>query len=226
MCYVLGVGRSGYYDWLHHNPGKQELANKQLDVKIHAVYVEHKKRYGAPRITKALKAQDESCSHTRVARRMKAMNLRAVAKKKFKVTTDSGHSKPVFDNILNRDFNTTSINQKYACDITYIHAAEGWMYLAIIIDLYSRAIIGWSMDKRMKKKLVCDALMMALIRRKFPKGVIVHSDRGSQYCSKKYRGLLKENQLIGSMSRKGNCWDNAIAESFFHTFKAEHFSIY
>lgn len=221
LCDVLGVSRSGYYDWLHDKPGKREIANRRLDVKIKAIFTQNKQRYGSPRITKALKAQNESCSDTRVARRMKAMNLKAVARKKFKITTDSNHTNPVFDNILNRDFNATSINQKWVSDITYIHTDEGWMYLAVVLDVYSRAVIGWSINKRMKKKLVCDALMMALFKRKFPKNVIVHSDRGSQYCSNQYRKIIKNYKLIGSMSRKGNCWDNAIAESFFHTLKVE-----
>lgn len=128
---------------------------------------------------------------------------------------------PVYRNILNRDFSTTAINQKWACDITYVHTEEGWLYLAVVIDLYSRAVIGWSMSRRMKKVLVCDALMIALFKRKFPRNVIVYSDRGSQYCSIKYQNILKDYRLIGSMSRKGNGWDNAIAESFFHTLKVE-----
>ncbi|PJB10999.1 MAG: IS3 family transposase, partial [Gammaproteobacteria bacterium CG_4_9_14_3_um_filter_38_9] len=145
----------------------------------------------------------------------------AIAKHKFKVTTDSAHALPVFKNILNRDFNMTKINQKWCCDIIYIRTDEGWLYLAVVIDLYSRAVISWSMNQRINKALVCDALTMALFRRKFPKDVIVHSDRGSQYCSAVYQDLLQNNRLIGSMSRKGNCWDNAIAESFFHTLKIE-----
>ena len=185
------------------------------------IYNQHKKRYSAPRITRALQAKNESCSRTRVARRMKEMGLVALAKKKYKVTTDSEHNLPVYKNILNREFSSTAINQKWACDITYIRTTEGWLYLAVVIDLYSRAVIGWSMSKRMKKSLVCDALMMALFKRKFPKNVIVHSDRGSQYCSNKYINILKDYRLIGSMSRKANCWDNAIAESFFHTLKVE-----
>lgn len=185
------------------------------------VYKKHKQRYGAPRITRALHAESVSCSHTRVERRMKAMKLKAIAKRKFKVTTDSTHNKPAFENVLGRDFSTTAINQKWVGDITFVHTVEGWLYLAVIIDVHSRSIIGWSMSRRMKKQLVCDALLMALFKRKFPKNVIVHSDRGSQYCSKKYRSILKNNCLIGSMSRKGNCWDNAIAESFFHTLKVE-----
>jgi len=159
---------------------------------------------------------------------MKKMGLKAIAKRKFKVTTDSEHNRPVFKNVLNRDFSTTAVNQKWVGDITYVSTDEGWLYLAVIIDLHSRAVIGWSMSKRMKKDLVCDALLMALFKRKFPKDVVMHTDRGSQYCSKKYRAIIKNNKLNGSMSRKGNCWDNAIAESFFHTLKTEliHLSRY
>lgn len=142
------------------------------------------------------------------------MNLRAVAKKKFKITTDSEHNKPIYENVLNRDFSTTTLNQKWTSDISYIRTDEGWMYLAVVIDLHSRAVIGWSMDCRMTQSLVYNALMMALFKRKFPKGVIIHSDRGSQYCSHRYRKIIKNNNLIGSMSRKGNCWDNALTKTF------------
>lgn len=221
MCELLRVSRSGFYAWIMRKPSKRDQANQLLDVKIKSVFAQHHKRYGVPRITRELKKQNELCSQTRVARRMKAMKIQAIAKHKFKVTTDSEHALPVFKNILNRDFATTKINQKWCCDITYIRTGEGWLYLAVVIDLYSRAVIGWSMNQRMNKALVCDALLMALFRRKFPKDVIVHSDRGSQYCSIRYQNLLQNNRLIGSMSRKGNCWDNAIAESFFHTLKVE-----
>lgn len=221
MCECLGVSRSGYYAYLNHQPSNRALSNNQLDKKIKEIYMAHKKRYGAPRITKELLAKGVACSHTRVERRMQAMGLYAIAKKKFKVTTDSNHKSPVFDNVLNRDFTTTAINQKWVSDITYIPTTEGWLYLAVVIDIHSRAIIGWAMSNRMKKQLVCDALTMALFKRKFPKNIIVHSDRGSQYCSYKYRNIINTNKLTGSMSRRGNCWDNAIAESFFHTLKVE-----
>lgn len=152
---------------------------------------------------------------------MKHLGLRAVAKKKFKATTDSRHNKPIYANVLSRDLSTVRINQKWVSDITYVATKEGWLYLAVVIDVHSRAVIGWAMDRNMKKQLVCDALLMALFKHKFPQGVIVHSDRGSQYASEKYRNILSSNQLIGSMSRRGNCWDNAVAESFFHTLKVE-----
>lgn len=139
----------------------------------------------------------------------------------FDRTTDSNHNFAVAENILNRDFTTTSVNQKWVGDITYIHTEEGWLYLAVIIDLFSRSVIGWSMSSTIDKNLVCDALMMALWRRGFPKSVIVYSDRGSQYCSNKYQNIIKNYKLICSMSRRGNCWYNSIAESFFKTIKSE-----
>jgi transposase InsO family protein len=221
MCEVLGVCKSAYYGWLKHVPCKREQQNRVLDVTIKTLFMEHKGRYGAPRMTLALNKIAISCSKQRVANRMKVLNLRAKAKKKFRVTTDSEHSHPVFENILDRDFSANAINQKWAGDITYISTKEGWLYLAVVIDLFSRSVIGWSMSKSLKKNLVCDSLTMALFRRKFPKKVIVHSDRGSQYCSKDYKKILQQNDLIGSMSRKGNCWDNAASESFFHTLKVE-----
>jgi len=220
-CDVLEVGRSGYYDWLQHRPGKQEIANRRLDAKITALYTENNRRYGAPRIFRALNNNGEACSRNRVTRRLKALGLQAVGKRKFKATTDSNHSKPLYDNVLKRDFTTSHINEKWCGDITYIRTSEGWMYCAVVIDLQSRAVVGWSMDKRMKKALVCNALIMALKSQGFPKRLIMHTDRGSQYCSKRYRKMIVTYKLIGSMSRKGNCWDNAIAESFFHTLKVE-----
>lgn len=221
MCNVLKASRSGFYSWVKTGCNRQEKANQKLDVNIRAIFNEHRGRYGSPRITKALKAININCSRNRVARRMRAINLKALAKRKFKVTTDSAHKLPVFENILARDFSAQGVNQKWASDITYISTKEGWLYLAVIIDLFSRAIIGWSMSTHLKKELVCSALTMALFRRKFPKGVIVHSDRGSQYCSYEYRKIINQNNLIGSMSRKGNCWDNAPSESMFHTLKVE-----
>jgi len=156
-----------------------------------------------------------------IAKRMMALNLVAKARKKFKVTTDSCHKKPVAPNILEQDFTATKANQKWLSDITYISTQEGWLYLCVFIDLFSRSIVGWSMSKSLKAELVTNALTMALYKRKFPKGVIIHSDRGSQYCSDKYQNMLKANKLICSMSSKGCCYDNAAMESFFHTLKVE-----
>jgi putative transposase len=173
------------------------------------------------RITDELQASGFICGRNRVARRMKHLEIKAKTKKKFQVTTDSKHHLPVAPNLLNRDFTATAPNQKWCRDISYIWTDEVWMYLAVVIDLYSRAVIGWSMQSTMSRQLVCDALMMALWRRGFPHGVLVHSDRGSQYCSHEYQNMLKQYQLICSMSRKGNCWDNSVAEIFFNSIKTE-----
>lgn len=218
---MLCIERSGYYAWLKRMPGKRECANKLLDQKIIPLFKKHHQRYGAPRLTDELKEIGAKCSKNRVARRMRHLNLKAKAKKKFKVTTDSKHNLPVAPNLLNRQFYADKPNQKYVGDISYIWTDEGWIYLAVVIDLYSRAVIGWSIQPTMSRQLVCDALMMAIWRREFPRDVLFHSDRGSQYCSGDYQKLLKEHGFICSMSRKGNCWDNGVAESFFHTLKVE-----
>ena len=152
---------------------------------------------------------------------MSRQSLVAKAARKFKVTTDSHHKHPVAPNLLEQNFTATAPNLKWAGDITYLYTSEGWLYLAVIIDLYSRTVVGWSMASRMTSELVCDALKMALFRRCFPTGVIIHSDRGSQYCANDYRALEQKHQLVQSMNRKGNCWDNACVESFFHSLKVE-----
>lgn len=218
---MLSIERSGYYAWLKRKLGKRAISNQELDQKIIAIFNTHKSRYGAKRIADELRDNGETCSKNRVAKRMKQLVLHAKAKKKFKVTTDSKHNLPVAANLLNRDFTATVPNQKWVGDISYVWTDEGWMYLAVVIDLYSRAVIGWSIQSTMSRQLVCDALMMALWRRGFPRGVLFHSDRGSQYCSSDYQKMLKSFGFICSMSRKGNCWDNAVAESFFHSLKTE-----
>jgi len=162
-----------------------------------------------------------SAGKNRVHRLMKKNDIAAKTKRKFKVTTDSNHTEPVYANLLDRDFSAVSPNLRWVSDITYIHTREGWLYLAVIMDLYSRKIIGWSMDARIKESLTLDALRMALFRRKVRNGLLLHSDRGSQYASTSYQALLSKNRIICSMSRKGNCWDNAAMESFFHTLKTE-----
>jgi putative transposase len=218
---MLSIERSGFYAWLKRKPRQRTKSNEALDKKILVIFNAHQGRYGAQRITDELRDEGECCSKNRVARRMKHLGLRAKAKKKFKMTTDSNHHLPVAPNLLNRDFNATAPNQKWVGDISYIWTDEGWLYLAVIIDLYSRAIIGWSIQSTMSRQLVCDALTMALSRRGFPRQVLCHSDRGSQYCSDDYQKTLKAYGLICSMSRKGNCWDNAVAESFFNSLKTE-----
>jgi transposase InsO family protein len=197
MCNLLNLSKSSYYAWIRSKSNSFMRANKKLDVHIKAVFNEHHGRYGSPRITRALKALKINCSKNRIAKRMQILKIQALAKRKFKITTDSDHSLLVYDNIIGRDFNAHAINKKWVGDITYISTKEGWLYLAVVIDLFSRAIIGWSMSTHLKKDMVWEALTMALFRRKFPKEVIVHSDRGSQYCSYEYRKLINKNNLIG-----------------------------
>ncbi len=221
MCGVLGVSRSGFYDWRARVPSQRLLLNRDLDERIRKIFSRHKQRYGAPRVVKDLHDEGFECSENRVARRMRVLGLKAIQAKKFKVTTDSNHSRPVAPDLIEQDFSAAAPNQKWVSDITYVWTDEGWLYLAVVMDLYSRAIVGWSMNRRMTQQLVCDALSMALFRRHFPKGTIIHSDRGSQYCSKRYQRLIKNNGLHCSMGRRATCYDNAAMESFFHTLKVE-----
>ena len=222
MCACFGVSRSGYYAWLQHKPSQRTEQRRQLDNHVKALFERHQCRYGAKRIQQQIQQDNQQYYNLKtVAASLQRQRLVAKAARKFKATTHSKHNLPVFDNLLNQDFSTTAPNQKWVGDITYLGTEVGWLYLAVILDLYSRQVIGWSMSERMTADLVCDALQMAIFKRKRPKGVIVHSDRGSQYCSHAYRGLLEKYQLQGSMSAKGNCYDNACAESFFHSLKVE-----
>lgn len=223
MTMVLQVSRSGYYHWRKHGdkPSLRAQKRQERDEKIKAAFDNSKERYGATRIQVELAESDESASLKTIADSMSRQNLVPKAARKFKVTTDSKHNLPVAPNLLKRDFTASAPNQKWVGDITYLMTSEGWLYLAVIIDLYSRSVVGWSMSERMTSTLVCDALTMALFRRGFPKDVILHSDRGSQYCSHAYREMADKHKLKLSMSRKGNCWDNACAESFFHSLKVE-----
>ena len=177
--------------------------------------------YGSRRIGKALNAQGYPVGRWKARSLMREAGVQVKHRKRYKVTTDSHHKQPVFENKLNRQFDVAAPNQIYVGDITYIWTREGWLYLAVVIDLFSRKVVGWSMSSRMKAKLVCDALRMAVWQRQPQPGLIVHSDRGSQYASKQYRQLLKIHGFIGSMSRVGNCWDNSVAESFFGSLKQE-----
>lgn len=175
--------------------------------------------YGTRRIRRAMLNQGLAISRRRVGKLMKRQHLVCKTKRKFKMTTDSNHQLPIAPNVLQRDFTAIAPNQKYVGDITYIWTQEGWLYLAVVLDLYSRKIVGWSMNKRMKASLVNDALLMAIWKRKPPRGLIWHTDRGSQYAADSHRKILGDHGIIQSMSRKGDCWDNATAESFFHTLK-------
>ena len=221
MCRVLDVSRTGYYDWLKRPDSLRKRDNLKLDVHLQALFRVHKGRYGSPRLTHELNENGVPCSENRVAKRMQQLSLKAKAKRKFKMTTDSNHSHPVAPNLLGQDFTADKPNQKWVSDITYCWTRDGWLYLAVVMDLYSRAVIGWHLSPRLTKNLVCEALRMALIRRHFPSDVLVHSDRGSQYASKQYQKLLKKYGLICSMSKRGDCYDNAAMESFFHTLKVE-----
>lgn len=221
LCEVMNLSTSSYYRWLHKHISKRQQNNADLDQAIIQIFNEHKSRYGSVRIHDTLKDNGWKVTQPRVSKRMTMLGLQAKASKKFKVTTDSNHNKEVADNLLDQNFNALVANHKWVTDITYIPTQEGWLYLCVIIDLFSRAVIGWSMDSRMKADLVCSALNMALFRRDFPSGVIVHSDKGSQYCSEMFQKVIKDNWLLSSMSGKGCCYDNAACESFFGTLKVE-----
>ena len=216
MCRVLRVSPSGYYAWRSRMPSKQTQARAMLDAKVRAEFEARKSRAGAPRLARHLKR-----GRRQVADSLRRQGLRAKAAKKFKATTNSNHSLPVAENLLQQDFTAQRPNQVWVGDITYLATDEGWLYLAVVMDLFSRKVVGWSMSERMTATLVCDALRMALFRRKRPRDVIMHTDRGSQYCSREHRGLLAENGLIASMSAKGNCYDNAAMESWNHSLKVE-----
>lgn len=221
MCRVLNVSRSGYYGWRDRPPSDRAQADARLTADVRRVFDEHKGRAGAVRIAKQLRTEGQRVGKNRIARVMKMEVLVARATRKYKATTNSNHKLPVAPNLLEQGFTAIAPNQKWVSDITHIQTDEGWLYLAVVLDLYSRLVVGWSMSERMTVDLVSDALTMALWRRKMPKGVIVHSDRGSQYCAHAYQRLLRNNQLICSMSKKGDCYDNAAMESWNHSLKVE-----
>lgn len=223
MVKALSVSRSGYYEWVKaaENPSPRQLQRIQRDNQVKLAFDMAKKRSGARRLQVDLAKNGYACDIKTIGKSMARQGLIAKAARKFKLTTDSKHQKSISPNLLERDFTADAPNQKWAGDITYLYTTEGWLYLAVVIDLYSRAVVGWSMSSRMTADLVCDALNMALWRRGFPQGLIIHSDRGSQYCSTAYREIISGNKLNQSMSRKGNCWDNACVESFFHSLKVE-----
>ena len=221
MCKVLSVSRSAYYAWLKTPESISHKQNKKLLHHIRVVYRQNRGVYGSPRIHRALALQGVSCGRNRVARLMREDGLKAKTKKRYKATTDSKHNFPVAPNLLQRDFLPESPDQVWAGDITYIWTTEGWLYLAVVIDLYSRSVVGEAMDKQMTRQLVINAMTMAIQRRHPSKGLIFHSDRGSQYASRDYQNLLAKHGISSSMSRKGDCWDNAPVESFFGSLKQE-----
>ncbi len=221
MCEVLHVSRSGYYAWQKRPENNKNKEDRKLTTMIEAIFREGRSTYGARRIQQKLAMRGITASRYRISRLMKAAGLACKTKRKFKVTTDSNHSLPTAPNLLKRQFAVTRQNRTWTGDITYIPTEEGWLYLAIVVDLFSRQVVGWSMSDNMKAVLVNDALLMAVWKRKPGKGLIWHTDRGSQYASDSHRKICKQHRIIQSMSRKGNCWDNAVSESFFHTLKTE-----
>jgi putative transposase len=221
MCEFLNVSRSCFYDWLNSSKTEREKENEELIEQLRILFQEGRGNYGTRRLKRKLQKSGYTVSRRRIGRLMKRAGLVCKTKRKFRVTTDSKHNLPTAPNLLARQFTVKQPNQTFVGDITYSATQEGWLYLAVVIDLYSRQVVGWSMDKRMQAKLVNDALLMAIWKGKPAKGLIWHTDRGSQYASDSHRKILKQHGVIQSMSRRGNCWDNAVAESFFHTLKTE-----
>jgi transposase InsO family protein len=221
MCQVLGVSRNGYYSFICSAAREVDPEHLEMLDWIKDIDKGSKHSYGSRRMKRAMNALGYSISRQKARRLMKEAGVQVRHRKKYKVTTNSKHGQPVYENLVAREFDVEEKDTVYAGDITYIWTQEGWLYLAVIIDLSSRKVVGWSMSSRMTSKLVCDALTMAIWSRRPSKGLICHSDRGSQYASKKYRKLLELNGFLGSMSRKGDCWDNSVVESFFGSLKQE-----
>ena len=222
MCRVLAVSRSGFYGWRNRKPGPREQRRKQMTQKIRQVHEDSRQTYGSPRVHRQLRLQKERVSPKTVAKLMKTAGIQGKTRRKYRPrTTDSDHALPVAANLLQRDFTAAAPNRKWVADITYIATAEGWLYLAVVMDLFSRMIVGWSMADHLKASLVCDALKMAVARRRPAVGLIHHSDRGVQYASDAFAQLLAEHGITASMSGKGNCYDNAAMESFMGTMKSE-----
>ena len=221
MCQVLGISESGFYAWRKRPTCRRQREDAQVTQEVRQVFVTHRGRYGSPRIHVELKDQGQRISRKRVARLMREAGISARRKRRRVITTRSDASHPVAPNVLNREFTAIEPNTKWATDITYIPTMQGWLYLAVILDLYSRAVVGWSMSGCCDEELVENALKMAVLRRRPKAGLLHHSDRGSQYTSRAYRLRLEQSGIMVSMSRKGNCWDNAAMESFFGSLKEE-----
>lgn len=220
----MEVGRSGYYAWCKREPSQRQQANLHLTEQIKRVYKESRQTYGSPRVYAELKEQGIACSEKRVARLMRLAALSAVLSKRFVVTTQSDPSLPVAQNLLDRQFHSETPNTRWTADITYLWTSEGWLYLAVILDLFSRRVVGWARGSTLERTLVLSALEMALKNRGPSaglRGLLFHSDRGSQYASGDYQTRLQEAGILCSMSRTGNCWDNAPTESFFASLKRE-----
>lgn len=221
LCTTLGVSRSGFYAAQRRPVAVRGQTDQQLAVQVAAVHAASRRRYGSPRVYRELRAQGHEVGRHRVARLMREQGLRAREKRRFHRTTDSQHGLPVAANVLARQFTVPTPNTAWVSDITYLWTREGWLYLVVLLDLFSRRVVGWALHDRMTRQLALEALAMALRNRQPPPGLVHHSDRGSQYASDDYRAVLAAHQIVCSMSRRGNCWDNAVAESFFSTLKLE-----
>jgi putative transposase len=223
MCQTFHISQSGYYRWWKSPVSVRQVKNKRLRERIQELYTEHRGMAGSPMITADLRAEPEfsSVGKNRVARQMKTMGLKCKTAKKYIVTTDSKHTEPVAPNLLNRQFSVASPNIAWVSDITYVKVGSKWNYLTVFIDLYSRIVVGWDLSASLDRHSMIYAFKKALLRRRPGQGLLVHSDRGVQYASADFRKLLQKTEFVQSMSRKGNCWDNAVAESFFHTLKTQ-----
>lgn len=220
-CALFGVSASGFYAWKRRQPSQRQLDDMVFLAHIRSQFTLSRETYGSPRMHAELREDGLPIGRHRVARLMRENGLKALQKRRFKKTTDSEHGSPVAPNVLDQDFIAEQPNEKWGADISYIWTAEGWLYLAIVVDLFSRRIVGWATSDRMKKDLALTALKRALVLRQPTPGIIHHSDRGSQYCSGDYRKLLAGHKAVASMSGKGNCYDNAMVETVFKTIKSE-----
>ena len=221
MCRQLGVSRAGYYAWGKRPESRRAQEERALSVQVAAVHQESRRTYGAPRVQHELRRRGVRVAKKRVARLMRSQGLVARARRRYVCTTHSQHAQPVAPNVLQRDFSPPAPNATWATDITYVPTHEGWLYLAVVLDLFSRRVVGWASSDRIDRHLVLRALDMALAARRPPRGLVHHSDRGCQYACADYQAALRARGLVPSMSRKGNCWDNACVESFFSSLKTE-----
>jgi len=221
MCQLLQVSRSGYYEWLSRPPSAQAEAEQHVEAQVQHYFAQGRGTYGTRRIKYLLAQEGYQVSRRRIGRILSQAGLRCKTRRTFKAPSAAGQAQTVAPNQLNREFTVDVPDTVYVGDITYLLTGEGWLYLAVVLDLCSRAVVGWSMANHMRAELVNQALSMALYQRQPAAGLIMHTDRGSQYGADSYRQLLRQHGIEPSMSRKGNCWDNAVAESFFHTLKTE-----
>ncbi|MBU0675539.1 MAG: IS3 family transposase [Proteobacteria bacterium] len=221
LCKTMNVSRSGYYAWTKRGESKHSQENRKLADIVKSAHIKSKASYGARRHADEIASYGQPCGRFRARTIMNIAKVEAKQKKRFKATTDSNHKMKVSPNLLNREFSVQAPNKAWVSDITYISTSEGWLYLAVVIDLFNREVVGWALDQRINRHLVINAVRMAVWRQKPDKGLMFHSDRGSQYCSRDFTKYIKGHGMLSSMSRKGDCWDNAVAESYFSSLKKE-----